>query len=61
MNNIKKDFLTYLVNSGRFVNEFGRFSPAYTISNECLSEAMEVIDNIDLNNNSTVLLVPFKE
>jgi hypothetical protein len=43
MNNIKKDFLTYLVNSGRFVNEFGRFSPAYTISNECLSEAMEVL------------------
>ena len=50
MDYIKEAFLLYLEETGAFGrsfskydNNFGRFSPTYTVSNERLSEAMEVL------------------
>ncbi len=46
MDYIKEAFLTYFYEKGafgRFADNFGCFSPAYTISNEYLSEAMEIL------------------
>jgi hypothetical protein len=50
MDYIKEAFLLYLEETGAFGrpfnkydNNFGRFSPAYTVSNEWLSEAMEIL------------------
>lgn len=46
MNCIEEAFLTYFYEKGALgclADNFGRFSPSYTISNEHLSEAMEIL------------------